>query len=89
MSKRAENTLMALLSGNLGLHVLRCPTGVFTYVGSVPCDIAYVDGATPEQIEAGRQFGGRFGPKKRTFTTEQDAISYAESHGYTVIKDPE
>lgn len=87
MSKRAGNTLMAL-SGNLGLHVIRCPSGVFTYVGSVPTDLYYVDGATPEQIEAGRQCGDAFGPKRRYFKTEQDAITCAESHGYTVVKDP-
>lgn len=73
---------------NAGLNVIQAPTGRFIYAGSVPTDIGYVDGATPEHIEKGLRFGGRFGPKTRTFDTLADAVAFAESKGYAVDNKP-
>jgi hypothetical protein len=67
------------------LHITKYPTGRFGYVGQVPVSIGYVD-ATPEQIEK-LKFGGRFGPKVRTFATHKDAVDYAQKHGYTPQED--
>ena len=66
------------------LHVIDFPNGRFGYVGHVPIEIGYVD-ATEEQI-ANMSFGERFGPKKRSFTTKQEAIDFATSHGYDVAE---
>lgn len=74
----------AIWGKKVDLNVIQAPSGKFIYVGSVPNGIGYVDGATPEQIANGLHFGGRFGPKTRAFDTEEDAIKFAESNGYTV-----
>lgn len=68
----------------LGLHVMQFPTGKWGFVGSVPAEIYFVDGSTQEQINNARQFGERFGPKRRIFETRAEAVSLAESRGYTV-----
>lgn len=73
-----------ILSGNLGLHVIQFPSGRYGYVGSVPADIYFVDGATEKQIRDARQFGERFGPKRRTFATREEAVELATSRGYTI-----
>ena len=62
------------------LHIIEYPNGRFGYVGKVPASISYID-ATPEKLEA-LQFGGRFGPKVRTFSTHKDAAEYAQEHGH-------
>jgi hypothetical protein len=65
------------------LHVIESKPGCFVYVGRVPVEIGYID-PTPEKVKAAREFGGRFGPKIRSFSTREDAIAFAENHGYTV-----
>jgi len=70
-------------NGGLGLHVVKFPNGKFGYVGRVPDEIHYKD-ATPEQIQAGKQFGERFGPKKNTFDTATEAVAFAKRHGHDV-----
>ena len=62
------------------LHIIEFPNGRFGYVGKVPASIGYID-ATPEKLEA-MKFGGRFGPKVRTFATHEDATNYAQERGY-------
>lgn len=63
------------------LVVIETPSGRFCYAGRVPVEIGYVD-ATPEKIAAAK-FGERFGPKRRTFDTAKDAVTFAESHGFS------
>ncbi len=77
---------LKLRNGGLGLHVIQFPTGKFGYVGSVPADIYYVEGASQDDIQKAAQFGERFGPKRRIFDTYADAVSLAQSRGYTVIE---
>ena len=71
-----------LWTGKLALTVIQFTSGKFGYVGSVPVEIAYID-ATPDKIEKGLAFGQRFGPKTRVLDTEQAAIEFAASKGYT------
>ena len=67
--------------GNMGVHVLRCPTGVWTFAGTIPvalCDIvpasaaallwqrAYLDGA-----------GNAVEARRRLFETEAEAREFA------------
>ena len=68
--------------GGLGLHVIQFPSGRFGYVGSVPTEIYFADGATEEQIKNAAQFGERFGPKQRVFESEKEAVDFAKSKGY-------
>lgn len=64
------------------LHVIEFPNGKFGYVGKVPVEIAYIN---PTQQELDNlQFGERFGPKKRTFTTADEAEQFAVSQGYKI-----
>ena len=72
-----------VIGGNLGLHVIKFPSGRYGYVGSVPVDIGFID-PTPEKIRAMRQCGAGFGPKQRVFDTEAEAIEFATAHGYEV-----
>ena len=72
------------ITGKLGLHVIKFPSGKFGYVGSVPVEIAYIDGSTQEDINKGLVYGQRFGAKTRVFDTMQAAIEYAQSKGYVV-----
>ena len=64
------------------LHVIEFPNGRFGYVGKVPASIGYID-PTPEKLAA-LEFGARFGPKTRTFSTHKDASNYAQAHGFIV-----
>lgn len=79
------NLALAASSGNLGLHVIQYQSGRFGYVGTVPDEIAYEPGATQEQINNGKRFGGRFGPKTITFSSKEEATQYAKDRGFDVI----
>jgi hypothetical protein len=70
-----KNTTKAKINS---LHVIQFPSGKFGYVGQVPVTIGY--------IEAGLKFGGRFGPKTRTFETKDEAIIFATEKGFEVTK---
>ena len=85
-------------SRSLGLHVQRGTrhlngrdTGepIAWFVGSVPSTLAYVDGATDEQIEKARRFGARFGPAKRYFPSKDAAWAEAERQGFKRCDKPE
>lgn len=67
------------------LNLIQTSTGRWVFVGKVPDEVYYVEGATPDEIRKGKQFGERFGPKKRVFDTKEEAIAHAESFGYSVI----
>lgn len=64
---------------DLRLTLVSTPNGRFAFVGKVPDVLAFVD-ATPEQIYNGRQFGERFGPKRRSFETREEAIIFAHDN---------
>lgn len=72
----------------LGLHVIESMPGKFVYVGNVPDELAYEDGYSKEKAENARQFGERFGPKKRQpFASWKEAADFAATRGYQVIGD--
>lgn len=66
------------------LHVIEYTNGKFGYVGTVPVEIFYVDGATDKQITNAAKFGAAFGPKTRTFDSQEEAVVFAEERGYEV-----
>lgn len=82
------------LIGNLGLNVIRYPSGKYGFVGRVPADLAYVkqDGTTPTPEEckeiAQSGFPGmvckKLGIKARGFETEQAARDAAQAAGYSI-----
>ena len=68
-----------------GITVIDYPGGAgYGYVGKVPTEIYYDDDATPELIARGASFGGRFGPKTRSFKTCKAAVDFAKLKGYEV-----
>jgi hypothetical protein len=80
--------------GNLGLNVIRYPSGKYGFVGRVPADLAYVktDGAIPSEDEcrevAQASFRAmvckRLGIKTRVFESEQAARDAAATAGYLI-----
>lgn len=67
-----------------GLHLIKNPGGTYSFVGTVPADLMFEEGATQEQINNAKQFGERFGPKKRIFKTSEEALAVAKEKGYKV-----
>ena len=77
-----------ILGQNMGIHTLRCPTGRFKLVGTVPVGLAYerADGAplTDEQVGTVIRCGpGILGDSIRTITyaTREDAQRAAIPYG--------
>jgi len=80
--------------GNLGLHVIKYPSGKYGFVGRVPAVLAYIhdDGTCPTNSEckdiheAGRPalVLKRYGIKTRVFDTEQEARFAAVRAGFEV-----
>lgn len=73
---------------NLGLHILLCPTGKYTYVGSVPAQLHRWVNPTKSDIMGQRTLTTRDGKtlafRSLLFDTEKEAIDHAESLGYQV-----
>lgn len=73
--------------GNLGLHVIKFPSGKFGYVGSIPIDLATMVPATTSDVMGGRasrdETGKLVAPKFPAFDTESEAIEFALSKGFT------
>jgi len=82
------------LMGNLGLNVMRYPSGKFGFVGRVPSDLAYIkaDGTTPTHEQCREIAQSSFpamvckhlGIKTRVFETEQSARDAARDAGYSI-----
>lgn len=80
--------------GNLGLNVMRYPSGKFGFVGRVPSDLAYIkaDGTAPTDNECREiaQSGfpamvcKRLAIQTRVFETEQAARDAAKLAGYSI-----
>ncbi|MFZ5773057.1 MAG: DEAD/DEAH box helicase family protein [Thermodesulfobacteriota bacterium] len=83
---KAPANLAGGAQGKLGLHVINFFNGKWGYVGSVPDELYFVDGATEKQISDAKRFGERFGPKRRLFDSEQEAVDFAVSRGHEVKK---
>ena len=74
---------------NMGLHIIKFPTGKFGYVGSIPVDLATEVPATTADVMGGRC---HYGPNKEllsykfpVFDSRVDAVKFAESKGHKVI----
>ncbi len=67
-----------------GLHVIKCPTGVYVYVGSIPLELCKARKPNIEDIMAGRVIGGRvyYSP---LFDTRDEAEGYARVKGFEVL----
>lgn len=80
----AEITKLVRMTPITQAHIVELPNGEYSFVGNVPVKLYYVEGATDEEIERGAKFGARFGPKRRTFSTRQEAIDLAAKYGHPV-----
>ena len=78
-----------------GAYVMLNPTGTWSFVGSVPADLAYE--GTAEDIAAAAKFGAGIVRQRarrqgrtfrtRTWATRQAAIDFAHSLGHTVVNE--
>ena len=69
--------------GNLGVHVLRCPTGKFTLVGTIPARLMLWRKATRADI-LGQNWieapdGTTIAPITPIFDTQAEAETYVET----------
>jgi len=75
--------------GNLGLHVLKNPAGTYSYVGSIPVELASVVPADRAAVLGQRAFFDEEGNLKMykfpVFKTRAEAMSFAEEKGFDVI----
>ena len=70
---------------NYGVHILKCPTGKYTYVGSIPSELMrfYAPPTTADVMgQRWVDIGGvTHSYKTRVFDTEQEARDYAAEQG--------
>jgi len=72
---------------NLGLHLLENPNGTYSFVGSVPCELAYTTKAgnkvSPEEITSQMRLPSSYRTiKSRVFQSETEAWTEAVRLGY-------
>lgn len=71
--------------GNLGLHVLKNPAGTYSYVGSIPVELASVVPADRAAVLGQRAFFDEEGNLKMykfpIFQSLEEAVSFAASKG--------
>ena len=74
---------------NLGLHVIKFPSGKYGFVGNIPLDMASMVPASTSAVMGGRAIRNEDGklvePKWPVFEYEADAINYAKSFGHSVV----
>lgn len=73
----------------LGLHLIKNPAGSFSFVGSVPCRLAYVtkagDYVTDEEVEKNMRLPSSYRKiKSRVFSSIDEAMREAQRLGYNV-----
>lgn len=72
--------------GNLGLHVLKNPAGTYSYVGSIPVELAEVVPADRAATLGQRAFIDDNGKvmmyKFPVFQSLEEAVSFAASKGF-------
>lgn len=82
----SEMAAFLKMRGNLGLHVIECPNGKFTFRGHVPMVLAYT--GPEDAIKLGQQCGMGFvahrGVKSRVWDTREAALAEATSLGFEV-----
>ena len=73
---------------NLGLHIIKYPTGTYGYVGRCPVELGEPVPATKADVMGGRSYWGKNGElltiKWPVFATRQEAIDHAASVGITI-----
>lgn len=72
---------------NLGLHLLENPNGTYSFVGSVPCELAYTTKAgnivSAEEVTKQMMLPSNYRTiKSRVFQTEFEAWNEAARLGY-------
>lgn len=75
----------------LGLHLIKNPNETFSFVGSVPYNLAYVTKAgnsvTHEEVESQLRLPASYRSiKSRVFTSEFEAWTEAARLGYAITK---
>lgn len=75
----------------LGLHLIRTPAGSYTFVGSVPCQLAYVTKAgnmvTNDEVESQMRLPASYRTiKVRVFTSEDMAWLEAARLGFAKVE---
>lgn len=72
---------------NLGLHVIRFPSGRFGYVGAVPHALCESILADRSAVMGGRAFSAPDGTlrewKAPSFPTEAEAVAFAKGRGFS------
>jgi len=72
--------------GNLGIHTLKCPTGKYTLVGTLPADLlVFYAPPTTADVMGGRVMthnGVTKAYKAPVFDTLAEAIAYVEDRGH-------
>ena len=72
---------------NLGTHVINNPAGTYSFVGSLPLELARIVPATKSDIMGQRTIkhnGETMSYRFPTFKTRQLAVDFAASKGITV-----
>lgn len=75
----------------LGLHLIQNPSGTFSFVGSVPCKLAYVtkDGnfVTDEEVKSQMRLPANYRTiKSRVFQSQDEAWTEAARLGFAKIQ---
>lgn len=78
-------------SAGFGLHILKNPNGNYSFVGSVPYDLAFVtktgNKVTREEVESQMMLPASYRTiKTRVFTSKDEAYREAARLGYVVIE---
>jgi hypothetical protein len=75
--------------GNLGLHILKNPAGTYSYVGSIPVELAEIVPADRAAVLGQRAFiddaGNAMMYKFPVFKTREEAFAFAEAKGFDVV----
>lgn len=76
--------------GNLGLHVIRNPRGTYSYVGTIPTDLAEIVPADTPAVMGGRAFRAESGDlcmyRFPVFATLEAAVDFALERGHVVSR---
>lgn len=77
------------MSLNYGLHIIENPSGTFSFVGSVPAELAYTDKqghyVSPETIRSELRLPASYrNIRGRSFATRAQALECAATLGYEV-----
>jgi hypothetical protein len=73
---------------NLGLHVIKYPTGKYGYVGTIPRALGKEVPASADDVMAGRWYTNAEGKTVTTkfpiFSTSAEAVTFAKGKGFKV-----